>query len=900
MLTDVFNIQDATPLSRAEGHARLTDPNSPPANAVWHDKSGQWRVPAIHVRLVGHSLHTGFPRFFGHQHHEAVFRPLPGAPDVALSGRKRLTVVAQGRNFSDYAPIVEFIETSESNLYAIRLETVDTMLPFGSGSLDHLSKVFLGVGKSEVLTRDEKEHMRDTFLRRPNEAFGYALRDAALTLVLYENMVQRDRAMYTAFGISPELMGRMKSTLGSRVAEFVFAATRQSLIGCTDLSNPRTLKRLMREGGIGRFERSSEGSHFGAQTGAVHGGLQFSRTPTVFWHEAPGMLRDIDLKSCYPRIASRINVYWGRPILVEPGNRRMRLHEAVSFARQHADDDAWMIRVSGEFSQTDNVLIPSTLDALTWKNFRRHTRSGRTGAGLKSEPAVCETPRFHAKLFSRQVDSGVVTSMTWTMIEALPEQARQEYGDLIVDAIVLYPRELIADSGEDYARLCDALRRDGLRWSQKLDLTSFRRTEVVQLDHEDVALKFSLADLTNRLTELRQDARNKHGAGSGAELNWKLTSNAVLGVLGSPHLATGNPVAANVITAHARAVGFALFLALNGLQLITDGCVYRRDRIPRCTFRECLQKMSDYPLRHADPLAGIDFFQPEQIPEKDADFDRWLWRHIRRFFGLDQTAAERLLIHQVEHKLTPETGASSYDALACDGCANQLKLTQSDGEWDIYEMKLRGYGESSKRALMMWLADTYAKDRITELAPITVDRNLPKLVPAANAARRILKGFETEEVLLPLGFECETVRAYKVLKPSAFVFQTPKQYAAIERQLERLYQQTGCGLDLLVLRRTHAKRPGGSLSVGTEKLYAYINSGGRDLVKTFNLRKDRLSQDLLEQVEVRREERSRRVSQADDRLAAAISVTRIEKKKPLTGILMRLDDEGRLGPLRIE
>jgi hypothetical protein len=77
-----------------------------------------------------------------------------------------------------------------------------------------------------------------------------------------------------------------------------------------------------------------------------------------------------------------------------------------------------------------------------------------------------------------------------------------------------------------------------------------------------------------------------------------------------------------------------------------------------------------------------------------------------------------------------------------------------------------------------------------------------------------------------------------------------------------------------------------------------FNVKGQDVMKTFNPRKDRLSQNLLIKVESRREERCRRVSQTDDHLAAAISVA--SNKKPLNGILMRLDDKGRLGPPHID
>jgi hypothetical protein len=332
VLADVFCLQGATPLSRAAGVLKLRDRNSQPANGIWDETARQWRVPQLKACLVGHFLQADIPRCFGRRFYDALFRPTPGIPNVDLSGRKRLTFVAQGRNFADYAPIVEFFQTQDGHLYAIRLTTLDTMLPFGPGSLDRLCQTFLGVGKSAAFSPDEMEQMRYAFQRRPEAAFGYALRDVILTLLLYEKMLERDRAMYEAFGLTP--LRPMKATLGSRVAEFVFAATLQFASSSTVLNNPQRLKRLMRTGAVQRFQGNPEGSRFGEQTGAVHGGLRFTRSPTQFFHEAPNLLRDIDLQSCYPTIAARINAYWGTPVLLEPGNRGTSLRDGVALARR--------------------------------------------------------------------------------------------------------------------------------------------------------------------------------------------------------------------------------------------------------------------------------------------------------------------------------------------------------------------------------------------------------------------------------------------------------------------------------------------------------------------------------------------------------------------------------------
>jgi hypothetical protein len=479
------------------------------------------------------------------------------------------------------------------------------------------------------------------------------------------------------------------------------------------------------------------------------------------------------------------------------------------------------------------------------------------------------------------------------MIQGLPEAAKQEYGDLVVDAIVLYPRRLVAESGEEYDRRRDELQRDGLRWSQTIDLEELQRVEVLQLDQDDVSLKFPLRNLIERLSDLRREARTTEGRGSGAETAWKLTSNALYGILGSSYLVTGNCLAANVITAHGRAVAFAMFESLNGLQLATDGCTYRLDRIPSCTLGECLTAMPDYLLRHADESSGIPFYDSSEIPQSDRDFNAWFAGQVSHFFGLEQADVHRLLVHQLEHKQTPGGSGLSFDGLLCDGGSNYAKLKLVDDQWQIRDVKMQGYGTASKEVLAPLMLQMYTQDRMEKLTPVTVDRHLFKLEPAKSAAKRTLTEAELDEVLLPMGLEHESIKAYKVLKTSAFVFQTAAQQTAIMRQLERLQQHTGCGLDLLVPRRSHSERSAGSLTGVAKPIYEYIRMGGRDLTKAFNLREDRLSAKLAGQVENRFEERRQYRRRADRRLERKIALSAESKRTVLTGIVIRKHDHER-------
>src|SRR5262249_48646970 len=137
-----------------------------------------------------------------------------------------------------------------------------------------------------------------------------------------------------------------------------------------ELSTRRSRAQLARRGGVGLLRAAPEASRYGEQTGTTHGGLLLSRSPTVFWHEAPGRLRDVDMKGCYNRIIARLGLYWGRPVILEPGARGTSLREAVDLCTRHAEPDAWLVRVSGPIAGYLNTLIPSTEGALTSLNYR--------------------------------------------------------------------------------------------------------------------------------------------------------------------------------------------------------------------------------------------------------------------------------------------------------------------------------------------------------------------------------------------------------------------------------------------------------------------------------------------------------------------------------------------------
>src|SRR5262249_7228775 len=153
------------------------------------------------------------------------------------------------------------------------------------------------------------------------------------------------------------------------------------------------------------------------------------------------------------------------------------------------------------------------------------------------------------------------------------------------------------------------------------------------------------------------------------ELGWKQHGNTLYGVAASPHLATNNVVLANVVTATARALAFVLQLALNGFQVITDGCTYRRDQVSRGTLADCLAADPEYPVRRPD--GGVPFHDPGAVPaEDDAAFTAWYRGRAKGFLQASGPDYDELFaLHDLSHKGCGPEGKPAFDGLCCDGSA---------------------------------------------------------------------------------------------------------------------------------------------------------------------------------------------------------------------------------------
>jgi hypothetical protein len=595
----------------------------------------------------------------------------------------------------------------------------------------------------------------------------------------------------------------------------------------------------------------------------------------------------VDLSGCYGELLARTSVYWGQPVVLEPGEDARTLREEVEYVSKLADRDAWIIRVSGPITGLLNALIPSTPGALTSANFRK--REGVRRRQAREAFRADQRSDRHAmrdaagsRLYGRVVEGGVVTWATWAMIQALPAGARASYEALKAESVIFYPRDFVASTPDEYEALVCRSRREGLPWQSTFDAERWEVVTHERLDERHVALRYRIGEDSRRINDLRQEAKRANDAGR--DKLWKTTVNTMFGVLASPHLPTGNFVAANQVTAWGRALAFAMSQSLNAVQTITDGVSYRRDQVPAAPYADCLEAQADYPVRRAE--GGIAFKATGEVPD-DTSFTPWYRAHVKAFFNVSGSQYDDLFdVHELIHKTVKVGGQATlaFDALGCDGAGNYFKcLREEGGRWVVTDQASRGFRREARKVLEPWLLLAYSLDHAGALPPLVLDRDLLSVRQAAQQARKALrKG--AERVVLPLGFELEKVLGYQVIKMSAFIFDTPQQHAAVLRQVERFKQKAGCGLDILALRRSYRERKEGSLSDLAQEVHDLIREGRNDLAAMLNVRK--LSPALRAVAAGRLKDLQELKARAEQDLLRRMLVTERQAEEHLTGWLL--------------
>lgn len=873
-------------------------------------------APPIILTFIAHFWTADFFRVFGERHFAGLIQRQSEGGMLVIQSRKMLAfkeVFKTCHRFLD--PVLEYARHG-GLLYPIRVRNFDTSLTYGKGKLDDHARTFLGLKKSSNISLAEKRDMLATFLGKPHQSYAYAILDSILTLGIERRMREEDARMYEKLGFENKDIPPLRPTLGSRVAEMITKSIAQAATGSVTLSQKgkplangkarklslSKVKALLSEGSA-EFIAAGHVSVFGQQTGETHGGLLFSRSPTKFFHDAPGNLRDVDLSGCYASVIGSMNLYVGRPVVHEPGCGSMRLREAIAFLDEHAaGPDAWVVKVSGPIAATPNVLIPSTRGALTHANYQ--SRAAKKRAKSRRHGLVFDwlyeagKHTGNATIYTDVIEAGFVAWPTWLMVQAMPPALREDYEDLEVETVLFYPKKMVAETGPEFDDQIAKFHHDQTSWNSSIDMDKLQLVIVKKLDADHVALRFDIGELAQTISGFRKQAKQEFGKGSGAELGWKQHANSMYGVAASRYLVTNNIVCANVITATARALAFAMQMSHNGIQVITDGCTYRRDQVPEVTFADCLKADPEYTIRR--PEAGIAFHAAEVVPEDDVAYTTWYRQHVKEFFGVGGPDYDRLFgLHSLEHKKCGDPEQASFDGLCCDGSGNYLKLLREDGGWKVADFKARSFRREAKAVLEPWIVQTYAADRYDGPPPITESTALLTYKEANRVGRRALKTLEaprsqaereTDPLLIyyPLGLESRRVLAYKVIKHSAFLFRTPQQQEKYLKAMQKYAESTGCGLEALSLRRGSGGRKKGSVVDVAEAIYRLIRDGEENLTKALNLTRSFAELENVRRTHFR--EILRRKAQADEELTRRIDARTMDAPATLTGLFVSLSD----------
>ncbi len=851
-VADLWDVHDARPTSREVGEDSLHkgEHEQPFANVSWNATTGRWKAPQIRLLIICHKLTSHLLRAIGHRALLQMLVPQTTGQGAAvkLKETNQLNFAVGSLSVSSTWPTVEYVQCDKA-IYGIQVETRDLKEVYGGGaeSLEQLRATFLHT-RGNGTSAENSSVTTDSA-----QLVARGLVDVVDVMRIHDAMKQLDSQIRQTFEPGNAQLPAMRSTVGARVNSFVEVQVLGELARTASLRSRQFQRRHLGQGQRGKLV-SVLNSRYGEQPMQVHGGLLINRSPTQLWHEAPTHLRDVDMKGCYPSIMRDMHVYMGRPLLWEPGRDRTTLATVVQQMSQSAPSDGWMIWVTGDVDV--NALIPSTRNARTRDNYTRWR-------------APKPSDSSGARLYAKRIEAGIVTADTWLAIKLLPSHLRVQYENLSVESVLFYDKRRIGDSPEQFDELYLAAKTGQLPWGEVFNFATLTAQQTRFADESNVAYRFALGRVVVELESLRR-AQPK---GSPADHAMKVQLNSIYGILSSKRLSAGNLIAANVVTACARARAFALAMSLNGILLITDGVVYRRDMVPAKSFRELLQADINYPLHHCVLTSPQS---PSQVPLSDAEFARWYCRHAAAFFEVDVEPYRRLFELELEHKLAGEPTPGCFDGLACDGNGQHIKCLKNQRGWIPIDARLRGYGEQSKSILVPRIVEAYRSNRITDTFPCTTDRVELGVRDAISfvAANTECRG---QLAIVPVGFIREQPKTYRAIKVSGFVFDTPRQERCILRQASKFERSVG-PLDLLALRR----RKHSSLDHILQKLSCHIRSGGRDATKLLNLHAGHLSEKIRESA--RRSRKARNAKQATARRKLTLCISIPSGQRPMTGL----------------
>lgn len=592
-------------------------------------------------------------------------------------------------------------------------------------------------------------------------------------------------------------------TTGSNVAKFIKAAIFQHFnVSEDDKEKKKTLKNCL---SLTRIQNLQETplNDFGIQPFLTVGGLLFSRMAKLPFIQ--GWLGDADLQSCYATAMSNMNIYLGQPMVLTFKHKKYKptLREAIECIRLHkAPNDAWFIRVSGMLKEAINTLIPSdlrfkpqSLKIPTLKDLSNTRQSiEKFNAYKTSKPQTTST------ILTKDIKFGLINNDILECLKLLPDSWYEEYENLLCDAIVYIPSDLIADDIEEYQNIVSILPEE--ENVERFNVKEGTKGADGQRYKNNAVLRFPISEYWKLLKTKRGEFKKEKNP---VQEVYKLFQNSGYGVMACLHLATNNLIASNMITAYARANAWLMTNFLNGFAPITDGTSYSWEHIAiGYNFREILASNLDY-LTHFDKniKSGLsaDCFNQKWI---DTEFKS----EMAKFYGLDSShyLIERFSYELKTEKFKTTDGKEVETALFTryhnTNAGNYVKgiegasILIEDGEYDFERqeeyIKARSF-QGDNPELLNWYLNSLNK---YEQPFIYSENKIMKFGDGNALAIKFLKE-GIDKIAHPMGFSTTGYKMMKLISRSQFLFQTEKQlrnFETNELKLSELSKEPALGI----------------------------------------------------------------------------------------------------------
>jgi hypothetical protein len=583
----------------------------------------------------------------------------------------------------------------------------------------------------------------------------------------------------------------IKDTTGSNVCNFIQDLYQKHF---NPTNNEKIAKLITHQKRLGNADnlQNITLNHYGIQSLRTVGGLLYSRCQRYPYIK--GILGDLDMSSCYATMLCSMNIYLGQPILsCFKGKSKPTLREVLETIESvNAPNDGWLVRVSGSFEKVVNTLLLSDLD------FKPKKEQFKTVWDVN--PSRLSINHFNAykvgkqeansTILTKECKFSIINSDLLECIKLLPDSWVDEYLDLSVDSLVFIPSELICNSIEEYEEKLDNYpdTDEVPTYDKKTGLTGLLR----QYSKNNLCLRMPIHQYYKELKAKRKvykDAKNP------IQEVYKLFLNSGYGALACRYLPVNNLLAANQITASPRATGWLMINALNGFQVITDGCTFNWEVIPLgLRFKDILEENPNYLIDYNPNInSGITINNNTAQLWIDNNFRQ----HLLDFYQINNSCTP---ITRFDFELKDETFTSSrgdavttviYSDFVNTGSGNYSKgldgnqilidATEYDFSDNWRKVKARSF-KGKDENLLRWYVDCLTHSYREPL--IYSENQIIKFGEGCEIAKRLLQLID--EIAFPCGFSKTNYKLMKLVTRSQFLFKSEKQLRNFETNQKKL------------------------------------------------------------------------------------------------------------------